>query len=258
MGCWISGQNERRIAPEETTVQLQIKGHRGKVEVLYHPTSREIAAQLVFFGGRQLAAEGPGLLFLGTEERAKALGGAAEAVVKAYVRVGISVVVPGHADAQTLSEIKRSYPSDSLLIATQEPGEIGDYVVYSWAKVCIISVVAGGVPYYDEDQEPKLVVECENPRCLFTGNNHFGCCRLLCDSANCLFSNKYHLGDCAQPCYNRGCKRFGSSHMGSCLKKEDSEALLVVNISALQEAGGLPADQEYSKETGLSSVFSFF
>jgi len=259
MGCWISGQNERRIVPDETSVQLQVKGHRGKVEVLYHLTSREVAAHLVFFGGRQLAVEGQGLLFVSSEERAKALGGPSDAVIKAYVRVGISVVVPARADAQTLSEIKRSYPSDSLLIATQEIGEIGDYVVYSWAKVCIVSVVAGGIPYYyEEDHEPILVVECENTRCLFTGKSHFGECRLLCVSANCLFFNKYHLGDCALPCYNRGCKRFGSSHMGSCLKKEENEAVLVVSVSGLQEVGGLLADPENSKETALSSVFSFF
>jgi hypothetical protein len=182
--------------------------------------------------------EGQEILFVESKERALALTRDADAVVKAYVRVGVSLVVPEGSERNSLEEIRKSYPYDSLWITREGAPEAEDYVVYSWSKVSIIQVRVKGVTYYEIDKEPKHVVECEASRCLYTGKSHFGSCRLQCDYDRCLYFEKYHLGECALPCINNQCSRYGRCHMGLCSDERGSDALLAVNILGLLTGSG--------------------
>lgn len=180
-----------------------------------------------------VGTEGQEIVFSASKERAKALNSTAEAVVRAYVRVGVSLVVPEGTEVSSYKNLRRSYPYDSLWVArTDAPGS-GDYVVYSWSSVSIIVVRVKGATYYEIDQEPKYVTECENARCLYTGRTHFGCCRQLCNYDRCLYYDKYHLGECTLPCINSKCSRYGRCHMGNCSDEHGSDALLGTNILSL-------------------------
>lgn len=238
MGCSIQGQSGKRISLDENSPQFQLKGRKSRFKVLFHATTQEAAAQLVFSGGRLVETEGQEILFVESKERALALARDADAVVKAYVRVGVSLVVPEGSERSSLEEIRKSYPYDSLLITREETPEAEDYVVYSWSKVSIIQVRVKGVTYYEVDKEPKHVVECEASRCLYTGKSHFGSCRLQCDYERCLYFEKYHLGECALPCINNQCSRYGRCHMGLCSDERGSDALLAANILGLLTGSG--------------------
>lgn len=79
--------------------------------------------------------EGREVVFAESKERARALNSSAEAIVQAYVRVGVSLVVPEGTDVSSYQDMRRTYPYDSLWIARADTPGSGDYVVYSWAKV---------------------------------------------------------------------------------------------------------------------------
>lgn len=236
MGCSIQGQSGKRVVSlDENCPQLELKGRKSRFEVLFHATTQEAAAQLVFSGTRLIETDGQEILFVESKERALALAGDVEAVVKAYVRVGVSLVVPEGSDMRSLAEIRKSYPYDSLCITR---GEAQDYVVFSWAKVAIIQVRVRGVNYYEVDKEPKHVSECEATRCLYLGKPHFGSCRLQCDYDRCLYFEKYHLGECALPCINNQCSRYGTCHMGMCSDRRSSDGMLAANILQLLAGSG--------------------
>lgn len=185
-----------------------------------------------------METEGQEVVFAESKERARALNSTAEAIVQAYVRVGVSLVVPEGTEVNSYKDLRRTYPYDSLWIARADAPGSGDYVVYSWAKASIILVKVKGATYYEVDQEPKYIVDCENTRCLYTGRTHFGNCRQLCDYDRCLYYGKYHLGECTTPCINNKCSRYGRCHMGNCSNEQGSDALLGTNILSLLAGGG--------------------
>ena len=255
MGCTITSHNSHRGCLEEGSPQVQLKGHRGKVEVLYHATSREVAAHLVFSGGRLLEMEGRKILFTDSEKRAKTLQEGAEAIVKAYVRVGLSLVIPADTDVNSLKALTKAYPCNSLLLAREEGAR--DYLIDSWTRACIVLVKVQDASYYEVDEEPKQVTECGNSQCLFTGKSHLGHCRSLCDNPNCLYYDKYHLGECNLPCTNRKCSQYGRCHVGACEKQVGTDALVGANIVSVL-AAGWPAGRPGGQGNLINSLFNFY
>ena len=250
MGCSITGQSTR----DYQSPLYQTKGKQDKIEVLYHATSKEMAATVVFSAGRLVDMEGRGALFCRTLERAKEVGGSADAIFKAYVSVGVSLVATEDIHPSNLYDLKTTSHVDSLLIGS----ETGDYLVFSWTQVCLISVHVRGVPYFEIDKEPKFTHHCHNSRCLFTAKSHYGWCWLLCDNQKCLYFDKYHIGECALPCINRDCKRYGRCHIGSCSEDKGGDALFGTNLVGLLMSPGNQTSGNNPTSQALNSIVNLF